>query len=74
MNNELPTTYPGRYGETAWSPTGQPYRPQLLIEEGEQVARRRAKGLQSNDTHRVAALAKKQSVKKGQNTRTRSIR
>jgi len=72
MNRELPITCRARYAETAWSPTGQPYSTHSLTEEGEQVARLWADGLR--DTHQVAALGTKQSAKKRQTSRTRSIR
>jgi len=64
MNNKRPI----------WSPTGQSYRSQFLTEDGEQVARRWANGLQRSDTRQVAALGWKQSAEKRQNARTRSIR
>ena len=74
MNKEVAITYPARYGETAWSPTGQRYRPQSSAEEGEQGARRLANRRQSNDIHQVAASGTKQSAKKRQTPKTQSIR
>ena len=75
MNEEQPISYLARYGETAWSPTGQPYRAQPLTEEGEQIARRLANGLQRNDPHQVDASGRNPSTKRmEQNPRTRSIR
>ena len=74
MNKELAITYPARYGETSWSPTGQQYRPQSSAEESEQDARRLANRLQSNDIHQVTASGTKQSAKKRQTLKAESIR
>ena len=74
MNKELAITYPARYGETSWSPTGQRYQPQSSAEEGEHGARRSANRLQSNDIHQVTASGTKQSAKKRQTFKAESIR
>lgn len=74
MNKELAITYPARYGETSWSPTGQQYRPQSSAEECEQGARRLANRLQSNDIHQLTASGTKQSAKKRQTLKAESIR
>jgi len=62
MNKALSIVYLARHGETAWSPTGQPYRTQSLTEEGEQVAPRRANGLLPRDDTRQ--VGRKQSINK----------
>ena len=74
MNKELAITYPARYGETSWSPTGQRYQPQSSAEEGEQGARRLANRLQSNDIHQVTVSGTKESAKKRQTPKAESIR
>jgi hypothetical protein len=75
MSKEPPNTCLARYGETAWSPTGQPHWAELSTEEAEPLAWRVGSGPRRHDSHQVDASGRKPSTKrKNQNPRTMSIR